>query len=124
MRFVIVGGGAIALLTAVNCVSAGHAVTVVDQADIPFSGATSFDRHRVTRALILNEPAAAVAAVDAHYRWIALQDMLSTRIYEQVGALTVLPQDKVAQAQPDPGRRRFTDACPESETAGPEISAC
>ena len=98
MRFVIVGGGAIALLTAVNCVSAGHAVTVVDQADIPFSGATSFDRHRVTRALILNEPAAAVAAVDAHYRWIALQDMLSTRIYEQVGALTVLPPDKVAQA--------------------------
>ncbi|MBP2326387.1 glycine/D-amino acid oxidase-like deaminating enzyme [Kibdelosporangium banguiense] len=99
MRFVIVGGGVIALLTAVNCISAGHAVVLVDQAGIPFSGATSFDRHRVTRALHLNDPAVTRAAVDAHYRWIVLQDMLSTRIYEQVGALSVLPREKLSPAE-------------------------
>lgn len=99
MRFVIVGGGVIALLTAVNCVSAGHAVVLVDQADIPFSGATSFDRHRVTRALHLADPALTAAAVDAHYRWTILQDLLSTRIYEQVGALSVLPQEKLSPAE-------------------------
>lgn len=99
MRFVIVGGGVIALLTAVNCVSAGHAVVLVDQADIPFSGATSFDRHRVTRALHLADPALTRAAVDAHYRWILLQELLSTRCYEQVGALSVLPAEKLPLAE-------------------------
>lgn len=99
MRVVIVGGGVIALLTAVECVSAGHEVVLVDQADIPFSGATSFDRHRVTRALHLNDPAKTVAAVHAHHRWLGLQDILSTHFYEPVGALTVLPAEELSPAR-------------------------
>ncbi|HET9137743.1 FAD-dependent oxidoreductase [Actinophytocola sp.] len=89
MRIAIVGGGVIALLSAVNCVSAGHDVVLVDQADIPFSGATSFDRHRVIHALH-PDPVVAAAAMRAHLRWIDLQDRLSTRFYEQIGALTAV----------------------------------
>jgi sarcosine oxidase len=99
VRIVIVGGGVIGLLTAINCVSAGHEVVLVDQADIPFSGATSFDRHRVTRALHLDDPAATAAAVHAHHRWIGLQRTLFSTFYEQVGALTVLPAEDLPHAR-------------------------
>jgi sarcosine oxidase len=93
MRIVIVGSGVIALLTAVNCVSDGHEVVLIEQADIPFPGAASFDRHRTVRALHLGDPAATAAAVRAHYRWIDLQRQLSAGFYEPVGALTVLPAE-------------------------------
>lgn len=46
MPIVIVGAGVIGLLTAVSCVSAGHQVVLVDQADIPFSGAAADQRGR------------------------------------------------------------------------------
>ncbi|HEY4853017.1 MAG TPA: FAD-dependent oxidoreductase [Streptosporangiaceae bacterium] len=99
MRIVIVGGGVIGLLTAVRCVSAGHEVVLVDQADIPFSGAASFDRHRALLALNLDDPAVTAAAVHAHHRWIGLQHLLSARFYEQVGALSVLPSEHLSVAQ-------------------------
>ena len=100
MRVVIVGGGVIGLLTAVSCVSAGHQVVLVDQAgEIPFPGAASFDRHRVVRALHLGDPAASAAAVRAHHRWTGLEHLLSTRFYERVGALTVLPPEQLQAAQ-------------------------
>lgn len=98
MRIAIVGGGVIALLTAVNCVSAGHDVVMVDQADIPFSGATSFDRHRVIRALHTGDPAMTAAAMRAHREWISLQDRLSVRVYEQTGVLTVLGHQELPGA--------------------------
>lgn len=98
LRIVTVGSGVIALLTAVECVSAGHEVVVVDQADIPHHGATSFDRHRVLRALHLGDPARTVAALRAHRRWDDLQHLLSTTFYEPAGALTVLPRHQVAEA--------------------------
>jgi sarcosine oxidase len=91
MRIVIVGSGVIALLTAVSCVSDGHEAVLIEQADIPFPGASSFDRHRTVRALHMGDLAAAAAAVRAHHRWIDLQHQLSARFYEPVGALTVLP---------------------------------
>lgn len=99
MRVVLAGGGVIALLTAVECVSAGHEVVVADQADIPFSGATSFDRHRVLRALHPGDPATTAAAVGAHHAWIELEHRLSTAFYEQVGALTAIAADEASAAQ-------------------------
>ncbi|MDT5035566.1 MAG: hypothetical protein QOE03_751 [Micromonosporaceae bacterium] len=90
-RILIVGGGVIGLLTAIECVSAGHTVVLVDRGDIPCDAATSYDRQRVIRALHLGDPAATGAAVRAHGRWLALQGLLSTTFYEQVGALTALP---------------------------------
>jgi sarcosine oxidase len=99
VRIVIAGGGVIALLAAVECVIAGHDVVLMDQADIPFSGATSFDRHRVLRALHPGDPAATRAAVRAHHRWLALQERLATSFYHQTGALSALPQGKLRQAR-------------------------
>ncbi|KZB79350.1 NAD(P)/FAD-dependent oxidoreductase [Amycolatopsis regifaucium] len=99
MRVVLAGGGVIALLTAVECVSAGHEVIVADQADIPFSGATSFDRHRVLRALHPGDLATTTAAVGAHHAWIELEQLLTTAFYEQVGALTALDADKATAAR-------------------------
>lgn len=98
MRVTVVGGGVIALLTAVECVRAGHDVTVVDQGDIPHSGATSFDRHRIIRALHVGDESATAAAVRAHHRWIELERLLFTRFYNRVGAMTVLTEDGLADA--------------------------
>jgi sarcosine oxidase len=98
MRIVIVGSGVIALLTAFSCVSDGHEVVLIEQADIPFPGAASFDKHRTLRALHLGDPAATAAAVRAHYRWINLQRQLSAGFYEPVGALTVLPAEDLPVA--------------------------
>ncbi|UVS77489.1 FAD-binding oxidoreductase [Actinokineospora sp. UTMC 2448] len=99
MRIVMVGGGVIALLTAMDCVSAGHDVILLDQGDIPFTGATSFDRNRVIRAQHTDDPDARVAAVRAHYRWIELESLLSTRIYERIGSLTMNATDRIPGAR-------------------------
>ncbi|WP_410659401.1 NAD(P)/FAD-dependent oxidoreductase [Amycolatopsis sp. lyj-112] len=99
MRIVLAGGGVIALLTAVECVSAGHEVVIADQADIPFSGATSFDRHRVLRALHRDDLATTAAAVSAHHAWIDLEQVLATSFYEQVGALTAVAARQAPAAQ-------------------------
>ena len=98
MRIVIVGAGVIGMLTAVQSVAAGHQVVLLDQGDIPCSEATSYDRHRTVRSLCMKEPAAATAGVRAHHAWVALQRLLDTRFYEQVGTLTVLPRDEVPRA--------------------------
>lgn len=91
MRVTVVGGGVIALLTAVEFALDGHRVTVVDQGPIPYSRATSFDQHRIIRALHPDDPPATAAALRAHRRWLELEDLFATRFYERVGALTVLP---------------------------------
>lgn len=98
MRVVVVGAGVVALLTTVECVLAGHEVTVVDQGSIPFPGATSFDRHRVIRMLHQGDVAATAAAVRVHRRWIELERLLLARFYCRVGTLTVLPRDQVGAA--------------------------
>lgn len=90
-KVTVVGGGVIALLTAVECVLEGHTVTVVDQGPIPHSRATSFDQHRILRALHPADPQTTAAALRAHRRWVELEELFLTRFYEQVGALTVLP---------------------------------
>jgi len=99
VRIVIVGGGVIGLLTAVDCVWAGHHVVVVDQANIPFAGSASYDRHRVVRGLHLGDPAATAAAVRAHHQWIGLEYRLATTFYQRTGALTALPDDTLAAAR-------------------------
>ena len=98
MRILIVGGGVIALLTAVEAVTAGHRVVVCDQGVIPNPQATSHDRHRVLRALHLGDPAATAAALRAHHAWISLAARLGTAFYRPVGAVSVLPEAMVASA--------------------------
>jgi glycine/D-amino acid oxidase-like deaminating enzyme len=98
LRIVIVGGGIVGLMTAVESVSAGHEVVLLDQGDIPYPQATSHDQHRTVRALHMKQPAAAGPAVRAHRRWIALQRQLGVRFYARVGTLTVLPPERVPPA--------------------------
>ncbi|MFG3047404.1 NAD(P)/FAD-dependent oxidoreductase [Streptomyces sp. NPDC048241] len=105
MRITVVGGGVIALLATVECALDGHRVTVVDQGPIPYSRATSFDQHRILRALHPADPAATGAALRAHRRWLDLEELFATRFYERVGALTMLPP-----AAADAGARLLTDA--------------
>ncbi|KJY23623.1 MULTISPECIES: FAD-binding oxidoreductase [unclassified Streptomyces] len=90
-RVTVVGGGVIALLTAVECVLDGHRVTVVDQGPVPDGGATSPGRRRILRALRPADPRTTGAALRAQHRWVELEELLLTRFYERVGALTVLP---------------------------------
>ncbi|MPZ26584.1 MAG: FAD-dependent oxidoreductase [Micromonosporaceae bacterium] len=95
MRVVVVGGGVIGLLTAMECVRAGAQVELVDQAGIPSRLATSHDRHRVVRALHRGDPVLTRAAVRAHAGWLEVERRLGTRFYHQVGALTAMPDERV-----------------------------
>ena len=115
MRIAIVGSGVVGLLTAVSCASAGHQVSLFEQAGIPSPAATSYDRHRVVRGLHLGDQARTTAATLAHHKWVALQHLLSARFYERVGALTVLPDEDPAQA-----RRMLADAGSRSRLLGPD----
>lgn len=114
MRIAIVGSGVIGLLTAVHCASAGHEVSVYEQGEIPSPAATSFDRHRVLRALHLRDQAATDAAVRAHHEWARLERLLSARFYDRVGALTVLPGGDPAAA-----RRTLAHAGSRASVLGP-----
>lgn len=95
-RVVIVGGGVVGLLTAVECVLAGAEVVVADQARLPNPCATSYDRHRVVRALHPGDPAGTRAAVAGARRWARLERMLGVRLHHRTGALTARRCDEVA----------------------------
>ena len=95
-RVVVVGGGVIGLLTAVECVLAGAEVEVVDQGDLPCTRATSYDWHRIVRALHPGDLAATRAALAAQRRWAALEHLLATRLYHRIGALTVVRPEELA----------------------------
>ena len=90
MRIVVVGGGVIGLLTAMECVCAGARVDLVDQADIPAPSATSNDLHRVVRALHRGDAALTTAAARAHEGWLDVERRLGTRFYHRVGVLTAM----------------------------------
>ncbi|ARF59319.1 hypothetical protein B1H19_09110 [Streptomyces gilvosporeus] len=98
MRTLVVGGGIIGLLTALECARAGHRVTVVEQGPLPNPAASSYDRHRVLRALHPGDAGATRAALAAHDAWRELETSLGIRCYHQVGALTVLPAGRAEEA--------------------------
>lgn len=95
-RVVVVGGGVIGLLTAVECVLAGAEVTVVDQADVPHARAASYDCHRVVRAVHPGDPAATRTAVSGRRRWAELEQLLGVRLQRRTSALTARRADEIA----------------------------
>ncbi|MFI6661136.1 FAD-dependent oxidoreductase [Streptomyces sp. NPDC050523] len=111
MRIIVVGGGVIGLLTALECSLAGAEVSVVDRGAIPNPEATSYDRHRVLRALHPG-PAEAAAAIEAHHRWAEVESRLGSSVYHRVGALTVLgpgePEASATTFAELPGARRLS----------------
>jgi sarcosine oxidase len=95
MRIVVVGGGVIGLLTAVECVRAGARVDLVDQASIPAPLATSNDRYRVVRALHRGDRALTMAGALGCHGWAEVERWLDGRFWRRTGALTVMPPDDV-----------------------------
>jgi glycine/D-amino acid oxidase-like deaminating enzyme len=96
MRIVVVGGGVIGLLTAMECVRAGAEVDLVDQSEIPAPSATSNDQVRVVRALHRGDAALTSAAAGAHDGWLDIERRLGTWFFHQVGALTTMPPGQIA----------------------------
>lgn len=94
----MVGAGVVGLLAAVECVLAGHRVSLVDQAQIPNPASTSSDDSRAVRTLHPGDPDATAAAASAHRRWLELQRLLGVGFYRQVGVLTSLPAEEVDDA--------------------------
>jgi glycine/D-amino acid oxidase-like deaminating enzyme len=91
-RILVVGGGVIGLLTALECVRAGAQVDLVDRGDIPNPAATSHDPTRVVRVLHRGDASLTQAAAGALVAWREVQDQLDARVTHRVGALTVLAQ--------------------------------
>src|SRR5262249_22149687 len=91
VRVVVVGGGVIGLLTALDCAGAGAQVRLVDQADIPSPLATSNDVLRVVRALHRGDARLTRAAAAAHEAWLEVERGVGARFYHPVGALTAVP---------------------------------
>jgi glycine/D-amino acid oxidase-like deaminating enzyme len=98
VHVVVIGGGVIGLLTAVECAARGAVVSVLDQAAIPNTRGTSHDWHRIVRALHPHDAATTRRAVAAHRAWLALEEQLSTRLFVRTGALTALPPDELQDA--------------------------
>lgn len=99
-RVLIVGAGVTGLITAVRCVLAGHQVTVVDRGAVPHPQASSFDQHRVIRALDPADPEATRRAAAAHRRWLELERLLcgsrpGVGFYRRVGLLSAWPADRI-----------------------------
>jgi glycine/D-amino acid oxidase-like deaminating enzyme len=90
MRVVVVGGGVIGMLTAVECVRAGARVDLVDRADIPSPTAASYDRHRVVRTLHRGDPTLTIAAARLDERWLEVERLLGGRFYHRTGVLTAM----------------------------------
>lgn len=93
----MVGAGVTGLLTAVECVLAGHRVTVIDRGAIPDPGATSYDQHRVLRTLAVGDPAATRRMGAAHRRWQELEAVLGPGFYRKVGVVTARPYGQLAE---------------------------
>jgi glycine/D-amino acid oxidase-like deaminating enzyme len=98
-HLVIVGAGITGLLAALRCALAGHRVTVLDRGTIPNPTSTSYDQHRVVRALDPDDLAATRRIATADRRWRELEALLGTRFYHRVGVLAAWPAGKVDQVR-------------------------
>jgi glycine/D-amino acid oxidase-like deaminating enzyme len=95
---VIVGAGVTGLLTAVECALAGHRVTVLDRGPIPNPASSSYDQHRVVRALTPGDVPGSRRMAAAQRRWRELETVLSTRFYRRVGIVSGVAEDQVEAA--------------------------
>ncbi len=96
MTVIVVGGGVIGLLTAVECVRAGARVELLDRAGVPSAAATSSDLYRIVRALHRGDARLTLAAERAQQAWLEVQRMLDARFYHRTGVLTAMEPGQMA----------------------------
>ena len=97
-RVLIIGAGVTGLVAAVRFARAGWPVTVLDRGCIPNPAGTSFDQHRVIRALVPTDPAATRQAAALSARWLALESLLDAAFYRRIGVVSALPEDQAETA--------------------------
>lgn len=100
---VVVGAGVTGLVTAVRCVLAGHEVTLLDRGSIPDPRSTSFDQHRVLRALDPTDAGRTRRAAGLQRHWADLESVLcgsgvSSGFLRTVGVLTSCHEDLLRKA--------------------------
>ena len=98
MKIVVVGAGAIGLLTAAECVRAGAQVELVEQAAIPSPSATSSDSQRVVRSYHRGDATLTIAAADLTRGWRELERRFGRQFFHRTGVLTVAPRADVDAA--------------------------
>lgn len=95
---VVIGAGIIGLLAAAACAARGARVTVLERGPIPNPESTSYDQHRVVRALHLNDRAGTRRAAKAWWHWRAVEQHLGERLLVRTGVMTGLADHEVAPA--------------------------
>lgn len=98
MHVVVVGAGILGLLTAETLARAGVDVTVLEQGGLPAMNSTSWDQHRIVRALHPADSARTALAVQAEAAWAELASTFDRPVYHGVGALSALPPSVAQQA--------------------------
>lgn len=96
MKVVVVGGGVVGLLTAMELVERGTDVTLVEQGALPNPSGTSYDAHRIVRTLHPGDAATTQAAARARQQWTSLAELLGKGLAARTGSLTALPPERVA----------------------------
>ena len=97
-QVLVIGAGVLGLLAAVACSAQGWPVTVLERGPIPNPESTSYDQHRIVRALHLHDPVATRAGARAWQQWRAVERRLKTHLLHRTGVVTGLAAEEVAPA--------------------------
>lgn len=89
MRVLILGAGIAGLSAAWACARGGHAVEVIDQAEIPHRSGTSYDEHRLCRVPYGAQDGYARLMKPAYQAWDALWRDIGAVHYAETGCLAL-----------------------------------
>lgn len=99
---VVVGAGITGLLAAMQAVTDGHRVTLIDRGSVPDAASTSFDRHRVIRALDPGDVRRSRRDAGLQAHWADLEARLcgqgSTGLLRRTGVVTAWRSRDAARA--------------------------
>jgi glycine/D-amino acid oxidase-like deaminating enzyme len=89
VRVTVVGGGIMGLASAWALLRRGHAVTLVEQAEIPNPNGSSVDQHRLIRYPYGAQPGYTRMVAEAYAEWEQLFTDVGERPYAETGSLVL-----------------------------------